>query len=216
MKKLLFFLLILFSTEFIEAQITKVSGTIIDKQSGETLIGANVVYASGKGVVSDIDGHYSIDLLPGSYTIQFSYIGYVTQEKRLNVGTDPIVLNIELEIITLNELEIVADIAEERKSPIAFSSISQKMIEEEGGAQDLPMLLNTTPSVYATQEGGGVGDAEIIIRGFDQRNLAVMVDGIPVNDMENGRVFWSNWNLPVSNMQIQRGLKKQSIYFFLF
>ncbi len=47
------------------------------------------------------------------------------------------------------------------------------------GSQDIPMILNTTPSVYATQQGGGAGDARINVRGFNQRNVAVMINGVP-------------------------------------
>ena len=54
------------------------------------------------------------------------------------------------------------------------------------GSQDIPLALNTVPSVYATGQGGGAGDARINVRGFNQRNVAVMINGIPVNDMENG------------------------------
>ena len=71
------------------------------------------------------------------------------------------------------------------------------------------MVLNTTPSVYATMQGGGSGDARINIRGFDQRNTAVMINGVPVNDMENGWVYWSNWDGlgdAASSIQVQRGL----------
>ena len=62
------------------------------------------------------------------------------------------------------------------------------------GSQDIPMILNTTPSVYTTQQGGGAGDARINVRGFNQRNVAVMINGVPQNDMENGWVYWSNWD----------------------
>ena len=71
------------------------------------------------------------------------------------------------------------------------------------------MILNSTPGVYATQSGGGDGDARISIRGFNQRNVAVMIDGIPMNDMENGWVYWSNWfglDLMTKTIQVQRGL----------
>ena len=57
------------------------------------------------------------------------------------------------------------------------------------GSQDIPMILNTTPSVYITQQGGGAG-ARINVRGFNQRNV-VMINGVPQNDMENGWVYWS-------------------------
>ena len=74
----------------------------------------------------------------------------------------------------------------------------------------MPTLLNSTPGVYTTQQGGGDGDVRINIRGFSQRNVvAVMIDGIPMNDMENGWVYWSNWfglDAITASMQVQRGL----------
>jgi outer membrane cobalamin receptor len=63
--------------------------------------------------------------------------------------------------------------------------------------------------VYATKSGGGFGDSKINIRGFAQENVAVMINGVPVNDMENGAVYWSNWaglSDVTSAMQVQRGL----------
>ena len=77
------------------------------------------------------------------------------------------------------------------------------------GSQDLPMALNTTPSVYATEQGGGAGDARVNVRGFNQRNVGIMLNGIPVNDMENGWVYWSNWDGvgdATASIQMQRGL----------
>ena len=77
------------------------------------------------------------------------------------------------------------------------------------GSQDIPLILNTTPSVYSTGQGGGAGDARINIRGFNQRNVAVMINGVPQNDMENGWVYWSNWDGvgdATSSIQVQRGL----------
>ncbi|KQS95265.1 MULTISPECIES: TonB-dependent receptor [Chryseobacterium] len=103
----------------------------------------------------------------------------------------------------------VADIAKDRKTPVAVSTIKEAQIQERIGNQELPELLNTTPSVYATKSGGGFGDSKINIRGFAQENIAVMVNGMPVNDMENGAVYWSNWaglSDVTSAMQVQRGL----------
>jgi len=88
-------------------------------------------------------------------------------------------------------------------------NLTSGKIEERLAGQDIPMILNSTPGVYATEQGGGDGDARITIRGFSQRNVAVMLDGIPVNDMENGWVYWSNWfglNAVTRSIQIQRGL----------
>ena len=75
------------------------------------------------------------------------------------------------------------------------------------------MILNETPGVYATQGGGGTGDSRINVRGFDQRNVAVLINGVPVNDMENGQVYWSNWDLGdvTKSLQVQRGLSASKI-----
>ncbi|SHE68763.1 TonB-dependent Receptor Plug Domain [Chryseobacterium takakiae] len=103
----------------------------------------------------------------------------------------------------------VADIAKDRKTPVAVSTIKAAQIAERLGNQELPEILNTTPSVYVTKGGGGFGDASIRVRGFGNSNIAVMINGIPVNDMENGAVYWSNWaglSDVTSAIQMQRGL----------
>lgn len=103
----------------------------------------------------------------------------------------------------------VADIAKDRKTPVAVSTIKEAQIVERLGNQEFPEILNTTPSVYATKGGGGFGDGRVNVRGFDMNNTAVMINGVPVNDMESGAVYWSNWaglSDVTSAIQIQRGL----------
>lgn len=103
----------------------------------------------------------------------------------------------------------VADLAKDRKTPVAVSNIKAAQIVERLGNQELPEILNTTPSVYVTKGGGGFGDAVIRVRGFGNSNTAVMINGMPVNDMENGAVYWSNWaglSDVTSDIQVQRGL----------
>ncbi|MDR6516011.1 TonB-dependent receptor [Chryseobacterium camelliae] len=103
----------------------------------------------------------------------------------------------------------VTDIAKDRKTPVAVSTIKAAQILERQGNQELVELLNTTPSVYATKGGGGFGDSQIVMRGFESRNIAVMVNGMPVNDMEGGTVYFSNWtglSDVTSFIQVQRGL----------
>ena len=112
----------------------------------------------------------------------------------------------EIEGIVLTS---VADIAKDRKTPVAVSTIKEGLIQEKLGNQEFPEILNNTPSVYAVKGGGGFGESKLNIRGFDQKNIAVMVNGVPVNDMENGAVYWSNWSGlsdVTSAMQVQRGL----------
>lgn len=204
-----FFLSILFSS--LAFSQGEVKGTIKDASTGETIIGASILYAEGKGVVTDIDGNFTLKIdSSGTYTLTISYVGYDPQKIKVKVGGKPVALGpINLQTQTLNEVEVVADVAKTRETPIAFSNISSKQISEELGTRDLPMVLNSTPGIYATELGGGSGDARVSVRGFDQKNVAVMVDGVPVNDMENGWVYWSNWDGLsdiTRTMQVQRGL----------
>ena len=78
------------------------------------------------------------------------------------------------------------------------------------GSRDLPLILDDNAGgVTSPGKGGGSGDSRINLRGFDQRNVAVMINGVPVNDMENGWVYWSNFDGlgdATSSIQVQRGL----------
>ncbi len=199
----------LFAAQFTLSQTGSVSGVIKDASTDELLIGVNIIYAPGQGTVSDANGNYKLTLPYGSYDFQVSYVGYVTQTKTVTVASASQVIDFLLKNVTLSEVEVVADLARTRETPVAFTSITPVKIEEELASQDIPLLLNRTPGVYATQTGGGDGDSRINIRGFNQRNVAVMIDGIPVNDMENGWVYWSNWfglDVVTRNIQVQRGL----------
>jgi len=186
-----------------------ISGVVTDTDTGEPLIGAAVFTEGSTGTVTDFVGAYNLLLKNGKHTLKISYVSYESKEIEIDLQGEQI-LDIKLSGENLlNEVVVTADIAIERETPVAFTNIPTKKLEEELGAQDIPMILNSTPGAYATESGGGDGDARISIRGFNQRNVAVMLDGIPVNDMENGRVFWSNWfglDLVTQTMQVQRGL----------
>ena len=201
---------------FSMGQNYKVSGLVTDYSVGEPLVGVNVIYGPGKGTVTDIDGIFNLNLPKGEYDLEFSYIGFVKQTKHITISNKNIFLNVELKTLTLDEVTVVGDLAKTRETPIAFSNITPVEIEEQLASRDIPLILNSTPGVYATQSGGGDGDARINIRGFNQRNVAVMLDGIPVNDMENGWVYWSNWfglDAVMRGTQVQRvlGMSKLAI-----
>jgi len=120
----------------------------------------------------------------------------------------------EKEILVTNLEEVtvssgVIDVAVERKTPIALSIITSQEVQLKVGNLEFPEIMNKTPGVYATKQGGGYGDSRISLRGFDQRNTSFLINGQPVNDMENGWVYWSNWaglTDVASGIQIQRGL----------
>lgn len=207
--KLLFLSFLLCASTVLMAQKHTFSGVVMDEETKEPLLGANV-WLGTTGTVTDFDGVFSIDLENGTYEVQVSYVGYEKQTIDITIAGSDVKLDVKLAgSQMLKEVMVTADIARARETPVAFSNITPIQLEEELAAQELPMVLNSTPGAYATQSGGGDGDARITIRGFNQRNVAVMLDGIPVNDMENGWVYWSNWfglDLVTQRMQVQRGL----------
>ena len=118
--------------------------------------------------------------------------------------------------LSLQELEEVVvtgggviDLAEDRNTPVATSTIKGSEIQKKIGTQDITMTLVNTPSVYVSGQGGGFGDTRIAVRGFEQDNTAYLLNGQPINGMEDGKMYWSNWsgmNDVASVVQIQRGL----------
>ncbi|MFM2037907.1 MAG: hypothetical protein RL432_846, partial [Bacteroidota bacterium] len=199
------------------AQTGQVSGVIAEGASGQTVGGAKIeVKSRNTGTVvnrllSEGNGSYSIQNLPyGDYRITVTMISFDTIIRDFKLNRGDLVLNINMAgSLEFDEVKVIGNIVKDGPVPIAVTKISTQKIQEELGSRDLPMLLNGTAGVYATQSGGGDGDARINVRGFDQRNVGVMIDGVPVNDMENGWVYWSNWfglDAITSTMQVQRGL----------
>jgi outer membrane cobalamin receptor len=173
-----------------------------------------VIKGTSRGSTTDINGVFTLsELTPGSYALEISFIGYELKEiiavVKANQTTNLGNIRLGMSSIGLQEVEVIASVAIDRKTPVAVATIEGKKIEQKLGNQEFPEILRSTPSVYVTKQGGGFGDSRINIRGFDQRNTAVMINGIPVNDMENGWVYWSNWaglSDVTSSMQVQRGL----------
>ena len=212
MKKItnLLMVLMLAMTSTIYAQT--ITGTI-NAEDGP-LPGANVVVkGTTNGTTTDFDGKFSLNVTEGSGTLVFSFIGYNNRELNYTIaaGESKDLGTITLESDnTLNEIVVTAtSFAIDRKTPVAVSTIRAVEIENKLGTQEFPEILKSTPGVYATKAGGGFGDGDLTLRGFGSVNVAVTINGVPVNDMENGRVFWSNWaGLAdvTSAMQVQRGL----------
>jgi len=204
----MFTVALLFSA-VVMAQST-ISGTILEAGTNIPLPGANVIEkGTSNGVTTDFDGNFTIKTKSSSGDIVISYIGYnsktVTFSGDMTLGR----ASLTSSQFGLEEIQIIASVAVDRKTPVAVSTIKAADIELKLGTQEFPEVLKSTPGVYVTKAGGGYGDGNIRLRGFNSENVAVMINGIPVNDMENGRVFWSNWaglGDVTSTMQVQRGL----------
>jgi len=207
MKKLLLVGLMMLSSFMTFAQI---SGKVVDVDGKEPLPGATItVKGTNDGVVTDFDGNFTIDAATAGNTLVISYLGYLTQEVTAKEG---ILVQLVLSAETLDEVILtsgVIDVAKVRETPVAVSTITASEIALKVGNLEFPEVMNSTPGVYATKQGGGYGDSRISLRGFDQRNTSFLINGQPVNDMENGWVYWSNWQGltdVASGIQIQRGL----------
>lgn len=211
MKKIYFAMVTFFMTAMVFSQGT-ITGTVLDGDSGDPLPGASIVVeGTTNGTSTDFDGNFTIEAAESAGNLVISYIGYINLKVPFtgsgSIGQITLAPNTEeLEGVIVTGVQ---DIAKDRKTPVAVSTIKFAEIQEKLGSQELPEILNTTPSIYATKSGGGFGDGRVNIRGFDTNNSAVMINGIPVNDMENGAIFWSNWaglSDVTSAIQVQRGL----------
>jgi len=212
MKILLF--VALFASTSLFAQTSQVEGVVKDKITQETIIGAYVFIGEDNVAVTDYEGKFVLTVPYGTHQIKVTYVGYADFIDTLDIKSGYTPFNVEMGTEEIQEVEVVADLGEINRTPVSITKIDQKQLNEELGSRDLPMVLNSTPGIYATNQGGGDGDARITMRGFSQRNIAVMVDGVPVNDMENGWVYWSNWfglDAITQSMQVQRGLGASKI-----
>lgn len=212
MKKTIQFLLMsvaLLCTTVIIAQST-VKGIVMEAGVNMSLPGANVIEkGTSNGVITDFDGNFTIQTQSASGEIVITYVGYTSKTIAFSGDTDLGTIMLESSQVGLQEVQIIASVAVDRKTPVAVSTVRAADIEFKLGTQEFPEILNSTPGIYTTKTGGGYGDAKTRIRGFQSENVAVMINGIPVNDMENGAVYWSNWaglGDVTSSMQVQRGL----------
>ena len=215
MKKITQFLLVsvvmLFTTiAFAQSTIT---GKVMDSDMNAPLPGANIIEkGTTNGTTTDFDGNFSFTTQSTAGSIVISYVGYGSITMSFSGSADLGTLKLSADN-TLDEVVItgtgIIDLAKDRQTPVAVSTIMASQIAIKGGNQEFPELLKSTPSIYATKTGGGFGDGRINTRGFDQSNTAFLINGQPINGMEDGKMYWSNWQgvTDVANaIQVQRGL----------
>lgn len=182
-------------------------GQVVDEH-GEPLVGALItVPGTGIGASTDVDGNFSLRVPDKTKQLKFSYVGYQGVELAPKANMGRVVVKSDAKM--LQDVVVTQSVARTRQTPVALSQVGALEIETKLGAQEFPEILKTTPGVWATPDGGGFGDAKINMRGFKSENVAVLINGIPINDMEWGGVYWSNWaglSDVTSNMQSQRGL----------
>ncbi|WP_192821859.1 TonB-dependent receptor domain-containing protein [Rufibacter sp. LB8] len=188
-----------------------IRGKVIDAVTQESLPGASVsVKGTTDGTTTEVDGSFTLKTNAENVTLVVNYLGYGQLEFPVS-GSNAGTLRLRASENNINEVVVTGNsFAIERETPVAMSTITSEVIVEKASQQEFPELLKSTPGVYATRgSGGGFGDSRINMRGFQSANIAVLINGIPVNDMESGRVFWSNWaglTDVTKFMQTQRGL----------
>ena len=197
------------------AQTGSITGSILDSTNDEPLIGATVlIKGTNKGGIADLSGKFIINNIPtGDQTLVLSYVGFENQSIEVTIeegqATEVGVIKLESTAVGLKEVQVFASVIEDRQTPVAVSAINAKEISERYVGADVADIVRSTPGVYSVEGAGGYGDQEVYIRGFDQSNVAFLVNGVPVNDMENGRMFWSNFaglSEVTRQIQVQRGL----------
>ena len=204
-------MVLLLCSTLVVAQTT-IKGKVVDVENGEPLVGATIkIEGTDLGTITDQEGMFTISSRIPMPVLKLSYLGYKDNFVKVSKTGETDLGNIVLKVdaMELNDVIIMQSIATARKTPVALSTLDPLSIEEKIGTQEFPEVLKETPSVYATKNGGGFGDSKINMRGFKQENIAVMVNGIPMNDMEWGGLYWSNWAGLADvtrSMQTQRGL----------
>lgn len=197
---------------FLAAAQFSVSGKITDQLTGETLPGATIsIENTYYNAQADAKGNYLIkNVKAGNYTIKVSYIGYQLQQISIGLSAN-LTQNFNLSKSThvTDEVTVKATRASQNAAT-TYTNLSKKDLEKNNLGQDLPFLLNTTPSVVVTSDAGaGVGYTGIRIRGSDATRTNLTLNGIPLNDAEDQGAYFVD--LPdlvssVDNIQIQRGV----------
>jgi|GEM_PF-4614333 len=214
MRKLTFFCTVfIIGLEFFSPiHAADLAGTVLD-EAGSPISNANIyLVESSQGTTSDSTGFFEFQQLePGHYHLKVTHVGFNSEIRKLSI---PMTANLRLSlrptIIQLSEIMIQGTLVDDIRSPVSFSSLNQDAIQDNHIVEDIPLLLQSEPGVYVSNDAGsGFGDSRIMIRGFDEKRIQVMINNIPVNDPETKEVAWSNWSaLPeaAQTIQVQRGV----------
>ncbi|MGV3641582.1 MAG: TonB-dependent receptor [Adhaeribacter sp.] len=192
---------------------SNLSGLVTDAATGAPLPGASIRLDQTRwGATTDLQGGFQLRNLPaGTYELVATYVGYKTYRQSLALPQGAQALTIALERSSLQADEVVVSaLRASEQSPTTFTNVSREQIRERNFGQDLPYLLEQTPSVVVNSDAGaGVGYTGIRIRGSDITRINVTVNGIPINDPESHSTFFVN--MPdlassVQDVQVQRGV----------
>ncbi|MEJ2542761.1 MAG: TonB-dependent receptor [Calditrichaceae bacterium] len=211
------YLLILVTTVFIfslyAGETYTISGRVVDQVTQQPLAHSNItVLNTSMGTTSDDDGFFIIkNLPPAYYVLEVGYIGYSIKKYEIPFLSADTVLQIELNQSAIDGPLVIVESnqAQERINPVTFNNIDRKTLQSRYTVQDIPEILSELPSTtFYSENGNGIGYNYLSIRGFDQRRISVMINGIPQNDPEDHNIYWLDFPDFASNIQsiqVQRG-----------
>ncbi|MGH7450917.1 MAG: carboxypeptidase-like regulatory domain-containing protein, partial [bacterium] len=216
MKSLIIFCfaaILLFCTVATAQQLATISGTVRDDETGNALVGCNIVIAGTTlGATTGAEGNFQLTGVPyGKAALVVSFVGYETKRREIEITQPNVQANFRLTPAAIlgPAVTVVATRGRERETPAAFSTLTQNDIQARYAAQDVPVLLSELPSTkFYSESGNGVGYNYLSIRGFDQRRISVLINGVPQNDPEDHNVYWVDFPdllANVEDIQVQRG-----------
>jgi iron complex outermembrane receptor protein len=189
----------------------KISGTVYNQEK-EPLPWATIQLENSKYLATtNGDGYFEFtNLKPGTYNLNYQYVGY----KPLRYGVIlkdkdmPASVTLSRKRSMINEVTVSSSRIEEN-TPTTYTTITKKEIEKNNLGQDIPYLLQQSPSMVVTSDAGaGIGYTYMRIRGTDASRINVTINGIPVNDAESHGVFFVNmpdFASSIESVDIQRG-----------
>lgn len=191
----------------------KISGYVLDYITQTKLPKVNIQNKELNQIVSSNDeGYFVFDNVPkGNYILNFSRVGYKKITQKIVVDGDVGDLKILLNESALpgQTVIVTAMRGEKRNTPMTFSNLEQEELEKRYTVQDIPVLLSELPSTtFYSESGNGIGYNYLNIRGFDQRRISVMINGVPQNDPEDHDIYWLDFPDLAANLddiQVQRG-----------
>lgn len=208
-------MLVILSQQISVAQY-KLSGKVNDGVNKTPVENATVEIDNVAVAQTAADGVFSIYLTKkGTYQIKISSVGYKTTEQKIVVSASSTKLDFTLDRnnLFLKPIEITAIRAGSR-SPFAKTNLSKAELEKTNLGQDLPFLLNQTPSVVINSDAGnGIGYTGIRIRGTDATRINMTLNGIPFNDAESQGSYFvdiPDFTSSVNSIQVQRGVGTSS------
>lgn len=197
-QKTLLALFLVFLLQSISAANLTISGFITDQATGETLLNGSVYdFKSGKGAVSNVYGFYSLSIPAGEVELRCSYVGYTTQNIRFRLGKDT-TLHIRLQPAT--ELGTVTVYGGSSRKEFGVLGAQMGAIEVPiSQIKSIPALFGETDVLKALQllpgvQGGTEGSAGLYVRGGGPDENLLLLDGVPVYNVNHMGGFFSVFN----------------------